>query len=204
MDKIENKLICLSLNNAWQPIGQKTVKEAICALVAGDFIAIDIQYPIVDGEPDFQNPIHLNPVKWEEWLSLPIRDYDFVIRSTKLTVRVPTVIIALTYSKMPLRKMRLSINNIRIRDKNTCQYTGKKLSTDEGSVDHIKPKCLGGTESWENLVFCDRKINLKKGGKPLKDSGFKLAKQPQEPPLIPAFSVLREAKHKDWKHFIIS
>lgn len=203
MEGLENKLICLTLNNAWQPIGQRTVKEAICSLVSGDFFALDITYFLNGDEVDFSKPKDLNPLNWDDWLKLPVREYDFVIHSPKLTVRVPTVIIAKTYSKMPLKRMKLSPENIRIRDRNVCQYSGRKLTSDEGSVDHIVPKFLGGQEVWDNLVFCDKKINLKKGSKHLSETNLKLIKQPQEPTSVPAFLVLNEAKHQDWEHFLI-
>ncbi len=203
MEGLENKLICLTLNNAWQPIGQKTVKEAICSLVSGDFVALDITYFSKNGEIDFSKPKNLNPLSWDDWLALPVREYDFVIHSPKLTVRVPTVIIAKSYSKMPLKRMRLSPESVRLRDRNICQYSGKRLSNDEGSVDHVIPKSLGGKEDWENLVFCDKKINLKKGSKLLSETNLKLIKKPQEPASVPAFLVLNQAKHKDWEHFLI-
>jgi 5-methylcytosine-specific restriction endonuclease McrA len=203
-ENVEDKLICLVLNNAWQPIGQKTVKEAICALVAGDFLAIDVGYFDSSGVFDFSKPKEMNPLSWEDWLNLPVRSFDFFIRSPKLIVRVPTVIISKSYSKMPVKRMKLSAENVRLRDRNICQYSGKKISNTEGSVDHIIPKSSGGGKSWDNLVFCDKKINLKKSNKNLAESGLKLLKQPQEPPTTPVFMLLREARHRDWNHFIIS
>ena len=34
--EIINKPICLTLNGAWQPVGQKTVKDAICSIMDSD------------------------------------------------------------------------------------------------------------------------------------------------------------------------
>jgi 5-methylcytosine-specific restriction endonuclease McrA len=200
---IENKLLCLSLNSLWQPIDQKTVRESICSLVSGDFVALDINYSRAGEEYDFSTPIELSPVDWQKWITLPVRPFDFSISSTRLTVRVPTVIVAKNFSKMPLKKMRLSIENVRSRDKNTCQYTGRKLKDGEGNVDHVIPKFLGGTESWENLVFCDKKINARKGRSSINEMGLKLIREPQEPPMIPALFLFRSSKHRDWAHFFI-
>ena len=36
MNTVANKLICLNLNAQWQPVGFKTVKDAIIALCASD------------------------------------------------------------------------------------------------------------------------------------------------------------------------
>lgn len=201
---IENKLICLNLNSAWQPIGCKIVKEAMCDLVGGDYLAIDIQYEKLDnGSYDFSTPKNLNPVLWSEWLNLPVRDFDFFIRSKTLCVRVPTVLITKSYSKMPRRRICLNRENVRIRDKNTCQYTGKILKPEEGNIDHVIPKDKGGAESWENLVFCDKSINAKKGNNLNQDVGLKLIKTPKEPSSLFWTPLLAEDKHCDWKHFLI-
>ena len=58
MTGIENKLICLNLNASWQPVGFKTVKDAIVDLCGCDThgkpatLALDIDYNIDDnGDP---------------------------------------------------------------------------------------------------------------------------------------------------------
>lgn len=200
---VENKLICLSLNSAWQPIGNKTVKEAICDLTGGDYLALDIHYDRLGDSWDFSAACSINPVRWDEWMTLPIRDFDLEIHSPKLTVRVPTVILAKNYSKMPIKRLRISASNIRLRDKNVCQYTGKKLTNGQGNIDHVIPRSKGGEDSWENLVFCDKSINRMKGSKLPKEIGLTLLKKPTEPLPVPAFQLIREALHQDWIHFLI-
>ncbi len=202
MTRIEDKLICLSLNKVWQPISQKTVRDAICSLSKGEFLALDIDYESNGSDIDFSKPIKMNPVDWIDWTNLSVRNFDFAIRSPRLTIRVPTVIISKNYSKIPMRRMRLSIESIRRRDKDICQYSGVKLTEEQGSVDHIIPKSSGGEDSWENLVFCDKKINLRKGSKSLKEVGLTLLKQPIEPPVCPYSISAKESNHRDWAYFL--
>lgn len=198
--RIENKLICLNLNSSWQPIGYKTVKDSICDLVGGDFLALDIQYE----EGDFSKPTNITPMDWENWISLPIREFDFEISSTKLTVRVPTVLVSKNFATMPLKRMKLSKDNIWKRDNGICQYSNKALKKEDASVDHVMPKCRGGGEGWENLVLCHKDINRMKGKLTPKEAGLKLKKLPKEPLPVPAGLLIKYFNHFDWKHFFIN
>jgi 5-methylcytosine-specific restriction endonuclease McrA len=76
------------------------------------------------------------------------------VRTARGAIRVPTVIVAVNYARVPKKRPKLSAKNIRERDGNRCQYTGKLLHPDEGSLDHVVPRSRGGADSWENLVWC--------------------------------------------------
>ncbi len=204
MNEITNKNICLTLNSVWQPVGSKTVADAIGDLYCGNYKALDIQYQKnSDGSYNFDSPLDMTPLDWDQWLDVTIRSCDFYIRSAFLKIRVPTVLISQTYSKMPVSKMSLTPENIRKRDNNMCQYTGKKLKTTQGSIDHIVPKSKGGQDSWTNLVYCDKKLNTIKSNKSLQEANLKLIKTPKEPIGKPVCALYNIAQHNDWKHFII-
>tara|TARA_Y100000593_G_scaffold49908_1_gene94038 strand:+ start:6261 stop:6866 length:606 start_codon:yes stop_codon:yes gene_type:complete len=198
-----NKSICLNLNSAWQPIGVKTVKEAVSDLFAGTFQALNIEYECVNNKYNFDEPVNMTPLKWDEWIKLPVREFDLVVRSTKLKVRVPTVLITKRYSKMPIARLKPTTEGIRKRDDNICQYTGKKLKRSEGSVDHILPKARGGDDSWSNMVYCEKKLNTIKSNRTPNEAGLKLIKQPREPMGKPICAILNEEVHIDWKLFMI-
>ncbi len=201
---ITSKLLTLCLNSAWQPIGHKIVQDAISDLYAGSYKALDIQYDVNDlGEWDFNSPTAMNPLSWNEWKDLPIRDIDFSIRSAFLNVRVPTILIATNYSKVPYRRAKLTKQNIRIRDKGTCQYTGKKLKPSEGNIDHVLPISRGGKDTWTNMVYCDKKLNERKGSKTPDEMGLSLINNPTEPKTRLASTMFKKARHVDWKHFIL-
>ena len=200
---IASKLLTLCLNSAWQPIGHKTVQDAISDLYACSYKALDIQYDINDnGEWDFNNPLCMNPLDWNDWIDLPIRDMDFSVRSAFLTVRVPTILIATNYSKVHRKRPKLTRQNIRLRDKGTCQYTGKKLKPSEGNIDHIMPVSRGGKNTWTNMVYCDKQLNERKGNKTPEEMGLSLINNPTEPNCKLASAIFRKARHVDWTHFI--
>jgi 5-methylcytosine-specific restriction endonuclease McrA len=152
MSDMLNKTIVLVLNRNWQAINIRSPQEAFCQMATNVATALEI-----DGES------HIRPVTWDEWITLPIRDGDNVVHTVRGAIRVPTVIVALNFAKVPKKRPKLSAKNIRERDGNRCQYTGVLLHPDEGSLDHVFPRSRGGKDAWENLVWSDKSVNAKKG-----------------------------------------
>lgn len=200
---IENKRICLCLNKNWQPIGVKTVKEAFSDLVGPSCFALNIVYKSnEDGTLDYSNIEKVEPLKWDKWIELPIRECDFEIRTTKLTIRVPTILVSSTYKEIPLRTFKLTKKNIWFRDNGICQYTGKKLEKDEANIDHIVARSRGGENSWENMVLCHKDINSRKGNKTPEEAGLKLIKKPKPMHPVLVCDDFRQCEHVDWEFFI--
>jgi 5-methylcytosine-specific restriction endonuclease McrA len=203
-----NKTIVLRLNRAWQAIGESTVKDALIAMNSGDefvkaAVAIDVQYERdANGEWDFSQYANLVPTLFEDWIKLPVRDFDAVIHTAKLTIRVPTVIVAQNYAKMPQLEKHVSNKAIRERDESRCQVTGRVLSRTEGNVDHLLPRSRGGKDTFENMVWMDKKINSVKNNKTLEEAGLTLIRKPFKPKPLPASATIRELKHRDWKFFL--
>ena len=212
MNEIANKLITLSLNSAWKPIGYRTVKDAIISLTGSETkpeptsLAIDIEYAMNnDGTPDFSNVVNMRPVSWSEWVTLPIREWDLSINGANKSYRVPTVIVAVNYDKMPRKEFNDNPSNDSIfqRDNYTCQITGEKLTRDELNVDHVVPRSRGGSEGWDNKITCRKDLNSRKGNKLNSEVGYKLIRTPFKPKPVDVMYLIREAKHPDWQHFLI-
>ena len=195
---IENKLICLYLKSLWQSIGYKTVKDAICDLMT---VNEDNQYDTL--AVDLSDPNNPNPISWEEWQKLPIRECDFSISSTRMKIRVPIVLIEKNYAKLHKVQPKLSRDGIWKRDKGICQYSGEVLTKETGDIDHIIPKKHGGKETWENLCCSSKKINREiKRDKFLHEVNLKLIRKPQVPHSIP-ISALLEPKLKEHEQFML-
>jgi 5-methylcytosine-specific restriction endonuclease McrA len=196
-----NKNITLILNRSWQPINILTVRDAIVGLMGGSnghaIYAVDIQTDI-DG-----NLVNANPVPWDIWKNLEVRDCDLYIQTRDRKIRVPTVVISQNYNKLPFRRPKLSKRAIFERDGYTCLYSGKKLSKSELSVDHVIPVSRGGKNTFENLVTCEKGLNQKKGNKLLHEIGLKLTKLPKPPPSLPVVITTEESKHPDWIPFLL-
>ncbi len=203
---IADKAIVLKLNKNWQPVGYGIVADAIVDLVAGESCkALDIQYVVdEDGNPDFSIEPNFQAVGWDDWIQLPVRPWDLAIHSSKLTIRVPTVIVANNYALMPKKtwKGKPSKEAIYIRDGGKCQYTGKVLDRKNATIDHVLPKSRGGSDEWTNLALTSRELNSKKGNALNSEIGLRLIKQPVAPKPIPICQLIREIKHPDWQLFI--
>ena len=200
---IEDKIICLCLNKLWQPIGVKSVREAFNELVSPHCSALNIIYKQKsDGSFDFNEVQEIQTLKWEDWIQLPIRQCDLEIRTSKLAIRVPTIIVSSRYSDVPIKRFRPTKNNIWLRDKGICQYSGKKLKPEEANIDHPFPKSRGGPNTWENMVLCHKEINSRKGNKTPEEAGLKLIKEPKEMKPILAYNYINFNNHIDWNLFI--
>ena len=147
MSDILNKNIVLVLNRNWQAINTRTPADAFCQMATNVATALDI-----DGDT-------IRPILWSEWLTLPIREHDNAIQTVRGAIRVPTVIVAVNFARVPKKRPKLCARAIRERDGNRCQYTGKLLKPDEGSLDHVLPRSRGGANSWENLVWSSKDVN---------------------------------------------
>lgn len=141
------------------------------------------------------------PVDWDEWFMLPVRSGDLSIKTKSKDVRIPTVVLRPSYSKMPVKRPKLTSASIMNRDGGICQYSGKKLSKKEGNVDHVTPKSRGGKDDWTNMVWCDRGLNSHKSDRLNHEIGLKLLRQPKAPPAVPA-SVLVKPLHPTHTPFL--
>ncbi len=145
----------------------------------------------------------LRPVTWDEWITLPIRPQDNAVHTVRGPIRVPTVIVAVNFARVPKKRPKLCARAIRERDGDRCQYTGQLLKPDEGSLDHVLPRSRGGRDTWENLVWSSKAVNARKGNRLPHEAGLKLLKAPHAPQELPVSASLRNAHNvAEWKFFL--
>lgn len=191
MSSIVEKPIVLVLNRHWQPIHVKTPAEAFCMLASGSAAALDI------AEGSF------TPTRWADWLQLPVREHDQSVLTPRGPIRVPTVLVASNYTKVPLRRPHLCSRGIWERDGGVCQYTGRKLGPGEGNIDHIVPRARGGETTWENCVLAHREVNSRKADRLPHEAGLRLLRRPAKPRARPVSAFIRNAHGvQDWQHFL--
>jgi 5-methylcytosine-specific restriction endonuclease McrA len=193
MTDILYKNFVLVLNRNWQAINTRTPADAFCQMATNVATALDI-----DGES-------IRPVGWEEWLTLPIREQDEAVLTVRGPIRVPTVIVAVNFARVPRKRPKLCAKTIRERDGNRCQYTGKVLRPEEGSLDHILPRSRGGADSWENLVWAHKEVNARKGNRLPHEAGLRLLSTPRAPKELPMTALIRNVPGiADWDLFVKS
>lgn len=197
----------LVLNSVWMPIGITSYQKALVSLNSetngqSTSKALDINYKqIGDNEWDFNQVDTIIPLSFLEWLSVPIRPFDSVVRTINRSIRLPSVIIT-QFSKMPVREIKMSNKSIMERDNYTCQYTGKKYPKSQLNIDHVIPKSRSGKDEWTNVVTSHKDINSKKDNQLNEEIGLKLIRKPVKPLPIPACSLIKEIRHRDWSNFL--
>ena len=204
MSDILNKTIVLVLNRNWQAINIRTPQDAFCQMATNVATALDIEFDDAVGSDSFRTPHSalrtprsefrasgIRPVQWDEWITLPVREGDHAVRTARGAIRVPK------------KRPKLSAKNIRERDGNRCQYTGRLLHPDEGSLDHFVPRSRGGVDSWENLVWSAKEVNQRKADRLPHEAGLKLLSIPRAPKELPVTAHLRNAHGvAEWKLFL--
>ena len=190
----------LVLNKSFFPLRTESVQETFVRMFGNAYLGLDIEFSIEDGVQNTEKVEYINVTKdIDEWLNLPIRDCDDYITTASRQIRVPKIVVCASYNKIKYPKVVFPTNkNIFKRDNYTCGYTGKKLQKHELSMDHIVPKDLGGKDTWENLITCDRELNGRKSNKTLAESGLKLLWKPTKPKNGLVFDNVQD----EWKPFV--
>jgi 5-methylcytosine-specific restriction endonuclease McrA len=130
-------------------------------------------------------------------------EYEEVVRSEKLTLPLPSVIVLKNYV-VPTKTVPFTRATLFLRDEFTCQYCGYKGK--DLTFDHVVPKSRGGKTRWDNVVAACQSCNLRKAAKTTSQAGFKLKKIPTKP--SPEVLLNKGKKfppsdmHKSWNDFL--
>jgi len=125
------------------------------------------------------------------------------VSTVNFYIAVPRIIRLLFYDRLPRNEVKFNRRNIFARDKNKCQYCGKRQRTSELSLDHIIPKSMGGKSAWENIVCACAKCNVKKGGRTPRQAGMTLIQKPVKPKHNPLVHIhLGHQRYRSWKQFL--
>jgi 5-methylcytosine-specific restriction endonuclease McrA len=225
MNDILNKSMVLVLNRNWQAVNVRTPQEAFCMMATNVATGLEIEgqnHPssvasslgsdsvpeanrlanqTVGGSP--LRRVNIRPVTWDEWITLPIRPQDHAVQTVRGPIRVPAVIVAVNYARVPKKRPKLCARSIRERDGNRCQYSGRMLRPDEGSLDHVLPRSRGGKNTWENLVWAGKDVNARKGNRLPNEAGLKLLSVPRAPKELRASALIRNvASVAVWNLFV--
>jgi 5-methylcytosine-specific restriction endonuclease McrA len=178
----------LVLNRHYLPVHVTSVRRAFSLLYQGLAEAVDEQYRTFD---------------FDSWSALSASIHDDTVGLVDRVIRVPRVILLLTYDRIPKRQVRFNRFNVYARDRNTCQYCGERCPRPELNLDHVIPRSQGGTSVWENIVCSCHACNRLKGGRTPKQAGMRLLHPPRRPEWTPfmleTFSLRR---YREWLPFL--
>lgn len=131
-----------------------------------------------------------------------ILDADEPLATSRGRQTAPSIVRMRYQVRRPLPRLRLSRHSILARDSYTCQYCG---STRDLTIDHVVPRWVGGPQTWENLVTCCRKCNLKKADKTPQQAGMRLRSTPRRPHYVPYLSLqkyIRAIQREEWQFYL--
>lgn len=128
------------------------------------------QNPALVLNADFQ-PLSYFPLSlfsWEDSIKAVVKgthavvaEYDQVVRSPSIEMRLPSVIALREYVKPPAR-VAFTRFNVFLRDGFCCQYCDEKHIASDLTFDHVVPRAAGGVTSWDNIVAACSHCNTKK------------------------------------------
>ena len=123
------------------------------------------------------------------------------IHTTRTTYPAPSVIRLENMIKRPRPKVKLNKQEVFRRDNHTCQYCGR--NDVELTLDHVVPRHLGGSHTWENLVTACRACNHLKGGRIAELAGMRLRNRPVAPTASAQYIFGRYlTSNQDWITYI--
>ena len=164
---------------------------------------------VVHIETDEKGQSKWHNLDFQEWTELSALKAEFEpdgfdwIHTVRFQIAVPRIIRLLIYEKLPKQDVKFNRRNIYARDSNRCQYCGKKFSTSELSLDHVLPRSQGGKATWENIVCCCVRCNVKKGGRTPEQAHLHLVAKPIKPRRSPVINIrLADERYQSWKQFL--
>src|SRR5437773_4773905 len=192
----------LILNKFYQAIRVVNVRRAFSLLCREMAEVVHIETD-AKGQSKWTN---LNFADWQELSQLKAEfepDAHDWIHTVRFQIAVPRIIRLLGYDKLPRQDVKFNRRNIYARDGSRCQYCGKKYPSTELSLDHVVPKSQGGKSSWDNIVCCCVRCNVKKGGRTPEQAHLHLITKPHKPKRSPVINIrLADERYRSWKQFL--
>ncbi len=178
----------LVLNRFYQAVTITSVRNAFTLFYKGHAVAV---------EPDFRT------YGWEDWCDIPPQAGDDTIATPLMTIRIPRVVLLPHYEQVPRQEVRFTRKNIYFRDRERCQYCGRRFAPRDLNLDHVVPLSRGGKSTWENVVCCCVACNHRKGNRLAHEAHMTLVRRPAKPRWNPLMRlILSGGAHESWRSFL--
>lgn len=181
----------LVLNRNWTPIQVATVREAIGLVAKGSASVL---------EPGTYERHDL--FSWGDVSKAKARVGELVIRSPRMVILPPEVIVLSNYDGQGEKSVVFSRRNLFKRDRYTCMYCGAQPGPEVLTIDHVNPKSRGGTSTWENCVLACLECNKKKANRTPAEADMKLRKVPKKPSWRILTQVAPRDRRESWEAFL--
>lgn len=179
----------LVLNRSWMVVHIASVRRAIGLVYKGLARVV--------------NPEDFSTYDFYSWAEASAAAKGGYIPSVSIKFRVPEIVQLTFFNGFRGREVRFSRRSIFERDRNACQYCGKKFDRSELAVDHVVPRSRGGKTTWSNVVLACVKCNTRKGDRTPEEAGMGLVRRPVKP-RWPTYIALRlgRSRKRSWEKFL--
>lgn len=180
----------LVLNRSWVAVQIASARRALSLLYQGVARAV--------------HPTDYSLYDFDNWCDLSrMEQSGHFIHTISFRIRVPEVILLRVYNGFVQHDVRFSRRNIFERDKNTCQYCGRRISKAELTIDHVVPRSRGGYDCWENLVLACVACNVRKANRTPEEAQMPLIRKPAKPTWLPQLGTrVPTSQLMSWQRFV--
>jgi 5-methylcytosine-specific restriction endonuclease McrA len=180
----------LVLNRSWVAVQIASVRRAMGLLYQGLARAV--------------HPIDYTLYDFDDWCELSrFVENGLFIHTVRFRIRVPEVVILRAFNGYVRQEIRFSRRNIFERDKNTCQYCGRRMPKTDLTLDHVIPRSRGGIDSWDNLVLACMHCNVSKGSRTPDEARMPLIRRPVKPTWLPQLGMrVPTSQLISWQRFV--
>jgi len=180
----------LVLNRSWVAVQIATARRAMSLLYQGLARAV--------------HPVDYTLYDFSDWCELSrFVENGLFINTVQLRIRVPEVVILRVFNGFVRQEVRFSRRNIFERDKNTCQYCGRRMPKTDLTLDHVVPRSRGGIDSWDNLVLACMPCNVRKGSRMPQEAHMPLIRRPVKPTWLPQLGMrVPTSQLISWQRFV--
>lgn len=180
----------LVLNRSWVAVQISSARRALSLLYQGLARAV--------------HPSDYSLYDFDHWCELSSAwGAGRFVHTVDTTIRVPEVILLKSFNQFIRQEIRFSRRNIFERDRNTCQYCGRRLPKSELTLDHIIPRSRGGYDSWENLVLACVACNVRKANRTPDEAGMPLLRKAVKPTWLPQLGMrVPTSQLMSWQRFV--
>lgn len=130
------------------------------------------------------------------------RSSSHMIRTSKLTLAIPSVVRLREYRRVPRMNRAVSRKSIMLRDRYTCQYCRVVFLPKQLTLDHVIPRSRGGLNTWENLVSACYPCNNRKADRTPSEAGMSLAHKPAQIGIHAKHRLMLGSDSADWDQYL--
>ena len=155
----------LVLNRLWQAVNVCSAERALALLYTGHAQVV------------YEDAGAFNTFSFTEWCDFAEgHEGHEVVRTISLRIPIPRIILLLFFDRLPNKDVKFTRHNIFERDRNMCQYCGKRFDRKDLNIDHVVPRQRGGQTTWTNVVCSCVDCNRRKRNRTPEEAGMKLKK----------------------------